>query len=163
MNIKDIFNEADSIIKKASAKAPEKSQVKTASIDPEIGALADGILNGKFETRPEPVLYKKTASVEMSPMEKIAHSVAIVDTLLNIAKMQELEKFASIAEERGYTPEQIKGYLEKRASEMELLSVAPLLHLTTTMPEAAEVTKTAMQRASSRSEDVLSQVQKAFQ
>lgn len=145
MNINDIFKQADEVIKTASKKAA-KEVTKTASVhvDSEVSQLAEAILNDKMDYTPPAPTRQKVASREMTNMEKIAHSVAIVDTLLNIAKFQELEKLASVAEERGYSKEEIQTYIEKKAMDMEILSVAPMLHLTTEMAKEASATEKLM-------------------
>ena len=44
--------------------------------------------------------------------EKIAHSIAIVDTLINLPQIQALQQFEKKASEAGYTTEQINEYLD---------------------------------------------------
>lgn len=124
MNINDIFNEADEVIKKASSQ--KKTVEKTASVNDEVTDLAQAVLKGKFDmTAPQGT--EKIAESQMTPMEKIAHSMAIVDTLLNLSSLAKLEKIAQVAQEQGYSPNQINQYIEKKASEIELVSVAALI------------------------------------
>lgn len=126
MNINDIFKEADALIKKASATERELPVTKTASINREVSDLAKEILDGDHDFA-DVAPMNKVATQEMTPMEKAAHSMAIVDTLLNLSSMAKLEKIAQVAEEQGYSEKQIGQYLEKKAQELPLMSVAALI------------------------------------
>lgn len=126
MNLENIFREADEVIKKASAQTtPSQEQTKEASVNDEVSNLAQEVIRGSFDEQPA----AKTAAPQstMTPMEKVAHSMAIVDTLLNLSNMAKLEKIAEVAKENGYTDAQVGEYIEKKASQMEFNSVAALI------------------------------------
>ena len=50
-----------------------------------------------------------------TPFEKVAHALAIVETLMNIEQLQKVAAFEKTATERGFTPEQIAEFIEKQA------------------------------------------------
>ena len=128
MNFNHILQEADAILEKHASPSKEttsaKENVKTASADPEAVTLAEELLKGQYDFNPG---IEKVATSQMTAMEKIAHSMAIVDTLLNISELAKLEKTAQVAEESGYSAQQISEYIEKKASEMKLVSVGALI------------------------------------
>jgi len=56
------------------------------------------------------------ADEDYSMTEKIAHAVAIVDTLINLPELVRVAGFEKKAKESGFTNEQICGLFEKKAS-----------------------------------------------
>lgn len=126
MNLNDIFKEADEVITKHAKdnKASSSTQTKTASVDPEVATLAQEVLKGSYD---QATASEKIASPKLTNMEKIAHSMAVVDTLINLSGMAKLEKTAQVALDSGYSEEQVADYIEKKASTMEFVSVAALI------------------------------------
>jgi len=54
--------------------------------------------------------------VTFSLTEKIAHSVAVVDTLLNLETLCKMAAFESQAKESGYSEDQLSKFFEKKAA-----------------------------------------------
>ena len=106
----DLIRDADEII-----------TVKTASVKPQV---QDDIfkLAGELVEDRAPALTED----DFSMAEKIAHSVALVETLINMPTLKKVAEFEKKAKESGYTPEQITEYFEKNAS-LNFVSIARAL------------------------------------
>ena len=137
-SLDSIFAEADQIIADKANAAPSESE-KTASVaDLNLDAsmsLTEEILAGdhdlknKLDASSQTKVASEQTDEGFTAMEKIAHAVAIVDTLLNITELQKLEKVASVAQDKGFSESDVDAYIEKKASEMDMMSIAPLLGL----------------------------------
>jgi hypothetical protein len=57
-----------------------------------------------------------TAPLEMTLFEKVAHSMAIVETVARIGEFEKLAQFKEAAAEQGWSEAQIDEYLEKKAT-----------------------------------------------
>lgn len=63
---------------------------------------------------------------DYSMAEKIAHSIALVETLINMPALIKVAEFEKKAKESGFTSEQISDYFEKKAS-INFVSIAQAL------------------------------------
>jgi len=54
--------------------------------------------------------------IAYSITEKIAHSIAVVDTLLNLETLSKMASFEDKAASSGYTEEQLSKFFEKKAA-----------------------------------------------
>lgn len=127
--IDDIINSVDELIEKRAGQKPKEahSSTKTASeMDSEVRSLAEEIFKGSLDQKEDPV---KVASAPGSDLAKIAHAVAIVDTLLNLEELCKVESFAKTASARGIPESEIEAFLNKRAEDIEFVSVAPSIGL----------------------------------
>jgi len=114
-SINDLLNEADSIIES------RVDNTKTASLaiqdnDDDIVSLAAELdrVGVQFENTKYASL---TVDLEETPFEKVAHAIAILETVQFINQEKELEKIAKLAQERGIPQVEIDSFLqEKRAS-----------------------------------------------
>lgn len=96
-----LLSEADAIIEtKLASKKPEPR-------DDDIFKLAEDLKGSKPAADEEMCL---------TLTEKIAHSIAIVDTLLNLDTLVKMAQFESKAKESGFSDGQISEYFEKKAS-----------------------------------------------
>lgn len=104
-----ILNEADDIISGRSA-----AQEKTASPAPS----GDEIENLAKYLESEVHAQTKVASsdVEMTAFEKVAYSMAIVDTMTTLEKLTKVAAFEEKARAQGYSEAQIGEFLEKQAA-----------------------------------------------
>lgn len=98
--ISDFIAEADEIISiKTAAKKPAPQQ-------DDIFKLAEELTHPQHELDAD----------DYSLTEKIAHSIALVDTLINLPELVKIANFESKAKESGYSSEQISELFEKKAS-----------------------------------------------
>ena len=123
--IDDIFKDADAIIeKRASASKTEKTASK---VEPSQGlSIAESILKGDYDSVKTA---SESSSVNMTDFEKIAHAVAIVETMINFNELSKLTKVAQEATSRGFSKSEVDSYIEKKASELPLVSVAEAVGL----------------------------------
>jgi len=121
-SINDLIRDADQIFEKRAAASGKKTE--GSYTDTDIFKLAEEIR--KSPERPSEKLAEQDlveADVDiMSLREKIAHSVAIVDTLLNFDQLQKIASLETAAREKGFSDSQISEYLEKNA-ELQFRSV----------------------------------------
>lgn len=116
--IDQLLNEADEILEKRASDA-DASQEKTASQnrsdeDEDIFKLAEDLRNAQQKTASDEE--QPSPELNMNLSEKIAHSMAIVDTIVNLPLLSQLSEFEKKAQEKGYSEEQIAEYSEKIAS-----------------------------------------------
>lgn len=98
-SLNSLLTEADSIIEsRLSSKAP---------------AVQDDIFKLAEELKASSV---KNDDLDLTLTEKIAHSIAIVDTLLNLEALTKMASFEEKAKESGFSEEQISEFFEKKAS-----------------------------------------------
>ena len=101
-SIGDLISEADEIL------AMKYGTVKTAEPQDDIYKLASEL--------------KKVSSEDglvddnLSVTEKIAHAVALVDTLLNLEEMKKIADFEKKAQEAGFPEDKVASFFEKRAA-----------------------------------------------
>jgi hypothetical protein len=101
-SISELLKDADELITKkiASVSAPtEDDVVKLAN-----------------ELRSVPANQEVPADDIFTLTEKLAHAAALLDTLINAQELAKIASFEASAKEKGYTPEQISEFFEKRAS-----------------------------------------------
>jgi hypothetical protein len=98
--LEDFLKEADALIEKNASKP------KAAPADDEVVKLAH-MLTAKDNPLPD--------HFEFTPLEKIAYSIAIVETMQNMEQLEKIAKFEEGCREKGFTEAQIQEFLTKRA------------------------------------------------
>jgi hypothetical protein len=119
-----MIRDADEIFEKRASKTREtgRDSTKISYSDEDVFKLAE-------ELRRPTKKHEKTAesgdetAVALTLREKLAHSVALVDTLLNLERLEKLAAFESAAREKGFSDQQIQSYFEKNASVSSFRSV----------------------------------------
>ena len=106
ISLDQLLSEADELIEKNASQRPSIE-------DEDIFKLAE-----KIQEEDQPLVE--------TPFEKIAHAVAIIETVQAINKIKELESFEKTAKENGYSEQEIDKYL----SDKDLLP----LHKTLVIP-----------------------------
>lgn len=101
-NISTLLQEADSII--------EKRASETANVVPAVES--EDIFKIAAELR-QP---SRSVDTDLTMFEKIAHAIALVDTLINANEIAKIASFEEKAASAGYSPEQVCDYFEKNAS-----------------------------------------------
>lgn len=114
MNLNDLIREADTIIEKKASK--NKPAVQTFDDEDEISKLA-ALMVGDDQLAPKQE--KVASAIVETPFEKIAHAIAIVETLINIEELQKLASFEDQARDKGFSETQIEEFIEKRASALK--------------------------------------------
>lgn len=114
MKLEDLIREADSVIEKKAAKAAPV--VSTDSSD-DITKLAEMLLSDD-EVKPTQTKVAAPAREE-TPFEKIAHAIAIVETLVNIEELQKLASFEEQAKSKGFSDAQVEEFIEKKAAALK--------------------------------------------
>lgn len=107
----DLIKDADEII--SSKVAAAKPEIK----EDDIFKLAE-----ELRSEPKPALTEDDYTLT----EKIAHSVAMVETLINMPILMKVAEFEKVAKEGGYTPAQIEEYFAKKDS-LGFVSIAQSL------------------------------------
>jgi hypothetical protein len=110
-SINSIIEDADKIINSKVASGPALPQ------DDDIFKLASNLTKGTSAGLSED---------DFTLTEKIAHAIAVVDTILNIPAMAKIANFTKVAQDQGYTEGQISEFFEKNSS-VEFRSVFDLL------------------------------------
>jgi hypothetical protein len=144
MSLQKHLQEADELIKKASAKPGQK--MKTVEVDSGAIKLAEAILADSPEIKFE--IREKTASKQddLSPLEKVAEAFAIVDTLLNIEEILNLQKLAGAAIEKGLPHEKVAQAITEKST-TTLVSITSLLDPEKTAEEKLAIKKVLMHPA----------------
>lgn len=112
-SIGQLLAEADEMIEKNAAAASVGSE-KTAGVEEEsVEALADRLLKmgGQEAKEQDPNL-----------LAKVAHAVAVVDTLMNLPTLAKVAELEDKAREAGHSDEAISAYFEKNAGSFQLVS-----------------------------------------
>lgn len=104
--IDDILNEADEII---NSKGTEKTAAPAPTED-DVTSLARLLMDPAQVTK----LAAQPESFEMNLHEKVAHAIAIVDTLGQIEELQKLAQLEAAALERGVPQEQIDAFIQEK-------------------------------------------------
>jgi hypothetical protein len=104
-SLAQIMKDADGIIEKM---ASENESISLRDEEDDLFKLAS-------EMTKKPVLedHAKQASFELTPFEKTAASIAVVETILGAQELAKIVEFEKSASERGLTTEQIQGVFEK--------------------------------------------------
>lgn len=109
----------DKIIADVEQEIGILTQEKTASVaqpkgqgDDDILALAAQLSKSATATP----LAGPTPDAVMNMTEKVAHSIAIVDTLLNMQELVKMAEFEKAALARGFSQPQIEAYMAKTAN-----------------------------------------------
>lgn len=110
-----LIEEADGYI----AKKSEKGFSKTASSKEDIEKLAAKLVAGEAPQSEE-------ESAIQTLNEKVAHSVALVDTLLNLGTLVKVAKLEQEAADRGIPHEKVANYIENNHS-LKFRSVLDML------------------------------------
>lgn len=101
-SIGDLISEADEIL------AMKSGAVKVAEPQDDIYKLASELKKVAVK--------EDSTSDDLSVTEKIAHAVALVDTLLNLEEMRKIADFEKKAGEAGFSEDKVASFFEKRAS-----------------------------------------------
>lgn len=96
----------DALLTEADALIESKLAPVAAQPQDDIFKLAEE-LTASGKATDEDIAYSLT--------EKIAHSIAVVDTLLNLETLSKLAAFEDLAAEKGYSEEQMAKFFEKKA------------------------------------------------
>ena len=137
MSLQKHLQEADELIKKASAKS--QATHKTIEVDSGAIKLAEAILSNSPEMKFE-IREKTAAREELNPLEKVAEAFAIVDTLLNIEQILELQKLAGAAIEKGLPHEKVAEAITRKSNE-SLISITSLIDPEKTAEEKLAIRK----------------------
>lgn len=113
--LSELIQDADDIIfGRKTAEEKTAASADTEIADDDIFKLAEMI-----RKVPEPETTEKSASEDdqlvFTMREKVAHAVALIDTLLNLPTIAKVAAFEEKARAAGYTDEQIASQLEKTA------------------------------------------------
>lgn len=132
-SIDQLLNEADTIIEKRASDDTQSQEELDLTSDDEVVKLASFLMEEDKEfaeqVTPPKSTHEKVASTQVSEdevnmgtlepqsvyIEKIAESLAIVDTLINIQELAKAHEFEKRAKAAGYNDEQIEEYLQKQA------------------------------------------------
>lgn len=114
--LSDLIKDADNIIfGRPSSQEKTAGKAEADLTEADIFKLAEQIRKA-----PEaPVVEKRAAKadeIDFTLREKVAHAIALVDTLLNLPTLQKVAEFEESARAAGYTSAQIQAELEKTAS-----------------------------------------------
>lgn len=114
MKLEDLIREADSVIEKKAAKVASTPTVEPSD---DVMKLAQMLLSDEEVKTAQ----TKTASTvkEATPFEKIAHAIAIVETLVNIEELQKLASFEEQAKSKGFSDAQVEEFIEKKAAALK--------------------------------------------
>lgn len=119
-DINTLISEADEII----AKNSPDGMRKTASKEDDIFALAEQVKSAY--ALPEKPAIDETSIKTLQ--EKVASSMAIVDTILNLPVLTQLAEFEKAAMDSGKKPEQIQQFIEKTGAAKKIKSIrGPLM------------------------------------
>lgn len=97
----------DTLLSEADALIDSKLDCKTPAPQDDIFKLAEELTHSGRSTNED---------MALTLTEKIAHSIAIVDTLLNLESLSKMASFEDKAKESGFSNEQISEFFEKRSS-----------------------------------------------
>lgn len=131
-SLNQLLNEANSIIEKKASVNTQSHMELELTADDEVVKLASFLMEEDKELAEQVAprkTHEKVASIQVSEdevnmgvlepqsvyIEKIAESLAIVDTLINIQELAKLENFEKKARAAGHSDEQIEEYLQKQA------------------------------------------------
>lgn len=106
-SIDELIREADVIIEKRASKKSEVDTVLPA--DDDVVKLAALLVEDVMPATSEP-------KIEETLVEKVAHAIALVETLSSLNQIQKIMQFEKTAKEAGHTDEQIDAFLEKNAA-----------------------------------------------
>lgn len=111
IKLDDLLNEADKIIEKhASAETSVQNDILSDN-----EKLAELLLANDEELSEQiniKVAAKETPVVETA-IEKVAHALAIIETVQNLANAEKIDTFVKAAMANGHTEEQIEKFLEE--------------------------------------------------
>ncbi len=109
-SISDLLKEADSVMAEKTAGVKTASQKTVVDYDAEVKSLHDMMMK-------EASSVQIPQEIEETPIEKIAHACAIVETVLDMQSEIRQQKIASAALEQGFSQEEVEEYMEKNASD----------------------------------------------
>lgn len=110
-SLANILAEADEVIEKI---ASESNASPAASEDDDLFKLAQEVR----DSAPAPMVAEPVAPVqefEMTPLEKIAEAIAIVETAVSANELHGLSKLEKVAAEREIPNEEVQGFFAKVA------------------------------------------------
>lgn len=110
--LSDIIRDTDEILTRRSAGA-EKSASEEALGDEDIFKLAEQIK--RPPEAPAAVKQAEDKDVDFTLREKVAHAIALVDTLFNLPTLTKVAEFEDRARAGGYSDAEISAQLEKTA------------------------------------------------
>jgi hypothetical protein len=107
-SLDQLFRDADALIKKRAAAvvtlAPQP--------DDEVTKLADLLAKDGEVKQAAPV------AIEETLFEKVAHAIAIIETMEKLGEINKLVEFEKKAAEAGHTAEQIDAFIEKKGMKL---------------------------------------------
>lgn len=116
-SIGQLLAEADEMIEKnAAATSTKKAAAQPAEESVEVLAERLLKLGGQADTAEDPGL-----------LPKLAHAIAVVDTLLNLPTLAKVAALEEKAREAGHSDEAIAAYFEKNASALPTISCLQLM------------------------------------
>lgn len=110
MRLDDIIAQADAVIEKR-ASANQVPPVTAGSNDEDVVKLASFLMNDE----PTKVESSPATSFEMTFVEKLACSIAMVEALNNIETFVKIAEFKEKALQSGYSQDQVESFIEKQA------------------------------------------------
>jgi len=105
-SISSIIEDADKIISTKIAETTPAVQ------DDDVFKLAEELVKGAADRGIQEV----RSEDDYSFTEKVAHAVAIVDTILNLQEIEKIAAFTKEAKNKGFSDKQVSEYFEKKAS-----------------------------------------------
>ena len=109
-SISDLLKEADSVLAEKSMGVKVASQKPVVDYDAEVQSLHDMMMKEAASVQPK-------QEIEETPLEKIAHACAIIETVLDVQSEVRQQKVAQAALENGFSQEEVNEYMEKNASD----------------------------------------------
>jgi len=129
-SINDMIRDADEIFEKRASKQENTKSTKSSGYsDDEIFKLAEELKSPSSASREKLAERDGETKIAFTLREQIAHSAAIIDTLLNLEQLEKFAALESAAKEKGFSDEQIQSFFEKNASVgfRSILSEIPVL------------------------------------
>lgn len=130
-SLSNYLREADEIIEKRASQG--KPQTSAPSED-EVIKLASLLTQSEVAQQPQ----AETSSIQ-TLTEKVAHAIALVDTLMNLEQIQKLAEFEKKAKAAGHSDEQIEEFIKQASAGEKFKSVLKSLRA----PTAAAAAGTA--------------------
>lgn len=106
-NLSQILKEADDLL---------NDQTKTASANVQPSNDHDEVMSLANIMMKEASSITVDSNIEETPIEKVAHACAIIETVLSCKAEERMQKVASKALEQGFSQEEVDEYMEKNAA-----------------------------------------------
>ena len=118
-SLNDMIRDADEIFEKRASKQENTKSTKSSGYsDDEIFKLAEELKSPSRTSAAREKLaeHDGETKIAFTLREQIAHSAAIIDTLLNLEQLEKFAALESAAKEKGFSDAQIQSFFEKNAS-----------------------------------------------